>query len=97
MNAERSFGNWLRLRRRALDLTQEELAQMVGCSAITLRKLESEQRRPSNRSPSVWPISCKSRRATAPLSWASRVVTPSPRPHQLHWTTQSRSHLRPPR
>src|SRR5579859_2571999 len=44
-----SFGDWLRQRRRALDLTQEELAQRVGCSAITLRKLESESRRPSKQ------------------------------------------------
>jgi WD40 repeat protein/transcriptional regulator with XRE-family HTH domain len=49
MDAERSFGGWLRQRRRALDLTQEELAQQVGCSAITLRKLEAESRRPSKQ------------------------------------------------
>ena len=47
--AQQSFGDWLRQRRRALDLTQEELAQQVGCSAITLRKLESEARRPSKQ------------------------------------------------
>ena len=45
--AERTFGDWLRQRRRALDLTQEELARQVGCSIITLRKLEAEERRPS--------------------------------------------------
>src|SRR5436190_13570749 len=28
-----SFGQWLRQRRKALDLTQEDLAQLVGCSA----------------------------------------------------------------
>jgi transcriptional regulator with XRE-family HTH domain len=49
MFAERSFGGWLRRRRRALDLTREELAQQVGCSAITLRKLEAEARRPSKQ------------------------------------------------
>jgi len=46
---QRTFGDWLRQRRRALDLTQEELARQVGCSAITLRKLEAEERRPSKQ------------------------------------------------
>src|SRR6266851_2272259 len=49
MSSERSFGDWLRQRRRTLDLTQEELARQVGCSAITLRKLEAEERRPSKQ------------------------------------------------
>jgi predicted ATPase/transcriptional regulator with XRE-family HTH domain len=48
-NMEHSFGDWLRQRRRSLDLTQEELARQVGCSAITLRKLEAEARRPSKQ------------------------------------------------
>ena len=46
---QRSFGDWLQQRRRALDLTQAELARQVGCSAITLRKLEAEERRPSKQ------------------------------------------------
>ena len=37
MTAVRSFGDWLRQRRRALDIIQEELASQVGCLAITLR------------------------------------------------------------
>ncbi len=49
MNPDHSFGDWLRQRRRALDLTQDELARQVGCSAITLRKLEAEERRPSKQ------------------------------------------------
>ena len=44
-----SFGDWLRQHRRALDLTQAELARQEGCSAITLRKLEAEERRPSKQ------------------------------------------------
>ena len=42
-----SFGYWLRRRRKALDLTQEELAQRVGCSMGLIRKLEYDERRPS--------------------------------------------------
>jgi len=44
-----AFGGWLRQRRRALGLTQDELARQVGCSTITLRKLEAEERRPSEQ------------------------------------------------
>ena len=41
------FGPWLRQRRRELDLTQDALAQRVGCAADTVRKLEAGMRRPS--------------------------------------------------
>ena len=44
---ELSFGNWLRRQRKTLDLTREELAQRVGYSAATIRKIEDEERRPS--------------------------------------------------
>jgi len=46
-NMSTSFGQWLKQRRRALDLTQAALAQQVWCSPETLRKFESGQRRPS--------------------------------------------------
>jgi predicted ATPase/transcriptional regulator with XRE-family HTH domain len=42
-----SFGAWVRRRRRACDLTQRELAHMVGCALGTLKKIETDQRRPS--------------------------------------------------
>ncbi|HEY3312781.1 MAG TPA: helix-turn-helix domain-containing protein [Anaerolineales bacterium] len=41
------FGDWLKRRRKALDLTQAELADQVGCSASAIRKMEAEERRPS--------------------------------------------------
>jgi predicted ATPase/DNA-binding XRE family transcriptional regulator len=44
---EISFGEWLRQRRRSLDLTQQALADQVGCARITLRRIESGGRRPS--------------------------------------------------
>ena len=44
-----SFGYWLRRRRKALDLTQEALAQKVCCSGFTIRKIEADERRPSRR------------------------------------------------
>lgn len=47
MDPEISFGHWLRWRRRMLDLTQDALARRVGCSVVTIRKLEADERRPS--------------------------------------------------
>ena len=44
-----SFGYWLRRRRKALDLTQEALAQAVACSRFAIRKIEADERRPSRR------------------------------------------------
>ncbi len=42
-----SFGDWLQRRRQALHLTQQELGRLARCSVATIRKLESEERRPS--------------------------------------------------
>lgn len=42
-----SFGDWVRRRRRSLDLTQADLADRVGCAVITVRKIERDERRPS--------------------------------------------------
>ena len=43
------FGEWVKKRRKVLDLTQEELAQRAGCSVFALRKIESGERRPSKQ------------------------------------------------
>ncbi len=44
---EVSFGEWLKNQRNGRGLTQKQLAQQIGCATITLRKIESEERRPS--------------------------------------------------
>ena len=44
---ELSFGQWLSRRRKSQGLTQKQLAEQVHCAAITLRKIEADQRRPS--------------------------------------------------
>jgi len=44
---EVSFGEWLKRQRNSKGLTQEQLAHQIGCATITLRKIESEERRPS--------------------------------------------------
>jgi transcriptional regulator with XRE-family HTH domain len=46
---ETSFGNWIKRRRKALDMTQEELGQRVGCSTSAIFKIESDERRPSRQ------------------------------------------------
>lgn len=49
MDGEVSFGVWVSKRRKALDLTREQLAQCVGCSVSGLRKIETDERRPSRQ------------------------------------------------
>ena len=44
-----SFGAWVRQRRRALDLTRDELATQIGCSVATIRRIEADERRPSKQ------------------------------------------------
>src|SRR5687768_11961645 len=47
--SEYSFGNWVRRRRKAADMTQQELARRVGCSISLIFKIESDERRPSRQ------------------------------------------------
>ncbi|HKP53057.1 MAG TPA: tetratricopeptide repeat protein [Chloroflexia bacterium] len=49
MAEETSFGTWLKHYRRNLDLTQKDLAHDVGCSEITIRKIEADEYRPSKQ------------------------------------------------
>ena len=42
-----SFGYWVLRRRKALDLTREQLARQVGCATETIKKIERDERRPS--------------------------------------------------
>ncbi len=49
MSSDLTFGRLVRARRRALDLTQQDLARRVGYSVVTIRKVESDERRPSRQ------------------------------------------------
>lgn len=49
MAYEASFGQWMVNRRKELRLQRTELAAQVGCAAITLRKIEADERRPSQQ------------------------------------------------
>ncbi|MBV9791717.1 MAG: helix-turn-helix domain-containing protein, partial [Chloroflexi bacterium] len=44
-----TFDRWLRRRRKAFDLTQEQIARQIGCSVETIRKIEAGERRPSRQ------------------------------------------------
>src|SRR5215468_5919412 len=49
MTETHSFGYWVRRRRKALDLTQAELAKRTGCAEVTIRRIEADERRPSQQ------------------------------------------------
>jgi predicted ATPase/class 3 adenylate cyclase len=49
MDEHGSFGGWIQRRRKALDLTQAELAERIGCALGTIRKIETDERRPSKQ------------------------------------------------
>src|SRR5260221_9899804 len=80
MNVNGLFGSWLRQRRKALDLTQVELAEQVGCSVITIQKIEADERRPSKqiteRLADVLAVSLDERAAF--VSFARRLTSPRP-------------------
>jgi predicted ATPase/class 3 adenylate cyclase len=49
METTNSFGYWIHSQRKALDLTQQALADRVGCSLAAVKKIESDERRPSRQ------------------------------------------------
>src|SRR5438105_6186155 len=49
MHANTALGQWLKQRRRSMDLTQQDLARRVGCSLETIVKIEAGERRPSKQ------------------------------------------------
>jgi predicted ATPase/class 3 adenylate cyclase/DNA-binding XRE family transcriptional regulator len=49
MESEWSLGSWIKRRRRALDLTQDDVAGQVGCSVALVCKIEGDARRPSRQ------------------------------------------------
>jgi len=49
MDQGASFAQVLKQRRRALDLTQQQLAHQVGCAAVTIQRIEQGTLRPSRQ------------------------------------------------
>ena len=89
MDGASTFGLWLKQRRKAHDLTQEQLGERVGCAAETIRKFEADARRPSramaDRLAQVLGVPLAERAAL--LNWArekpsaAAPETPAPAPH----------------
>jgi predicted ATPase/DNA-binding XRE family transcriptional regulator len=75
-----SFGDWLRQHRKALDLTQRDLADQAGCAEVTIRQIERGVRRPSRqiaeRMADVLAIAPEER--TAFMSFARRLTDKPP-------------------
>src|SRR5437868_1895465 len=46
---EAPFGAWLKEYRKAQDLTRADLAERIGCTAETIHKIETGERRPSRQ------------------------------------------------
>ncbi len=49
MNEPLTFGPWLKQRRKTLDLTQQNLADLTHCSLVTIRKIEAGALTPSKQ------------------------------------------------
>ncbi len=49
MRSDQPFAHWLKQQRKTLDLTQHDLARLVGCAVVTIQKIEEGQRRPSKQ------------------------------------------------
>src|SRR5919106_6776261 len=84
-----SFGYWLRLRRKALDLTREALADRAGYSAEPIRKIEAEQRRPSTelaeRLAEIFKIPTNERTAFLRFARGDWRSAPSSRDEEAPW------------
>jgi WD40 repeat protein/DNA-binding XRE family transcriptional regulator len=95
MNDEKSFGPIVKEHRRALDLTQAELARRVACATITIRKIEADALRPSQqiaeRLAMALAIPLEERAAFARLARMASLAdqsppslpTPSPTPEEI--------------
>ena len=91
---EHSFGYWLRLRRKALDLTQDVLADRVGCSVGMIRKIESEERRPSaqiaERLAEIFNISQPERTSFLRFARGNLQFAPAETKTEFPWNTSSK-------
>src|SRR4026207_2101593 len=92
MNAELTFGQLVKARRRELGLTQDELARRVGCAPVTLRKIEYDDLRPSvqiaERLAMALNIPLEERAAFVRVAREERrpepaTPTPAPRPEEI--------------
>jgi len=78
------FGSIVKERRRALDLTQAEMARRVGCATVTIRKIEYDALRPSQQIAELLAkalaIPLEERSAFVRLARTAGRATPEPSP-----------------
>ena len=93
METTSSFGYWIHRQRKALDLTQQALAERVGCSLAAIKKIESDERRPSRqiaeRLADVLGVSANQREIFLEVARGLRSV------EQLSLAREPASHARP--
>ncbi len=97
MNEDISFGELVKERRNILGLTQTELAQRVGCAAITIRKIEANDLRPSVQMAKLIAVALNVPddeqlafvRLARSVSPPSPIPTPSPAPSEIGLTDLS--------
>lgn len=82
MESASTFGQWLKQRRHELDLTQDTIAEALGCSSDTIRKIESGQRRPSRQIAELLAniLQIDPQERSTFVLWARGMATPSPAP-----------------
>jgi predicted ATPase/transcriptional regulator with XRE-family HTH domain len=89
MLTEISFGEWLKHQRMGRGLSREQLANQIGCAAITLRKIESEERRPSEqivrRLAEILNIPSNERKNFISFSRGDWTKAPSAHPDETPW------------
>jgi predicted ATPase/transcriptional regulator with XRE-family HTH domain len=100
---EVSFGDWLKRQRMGRGLTRDQLAHQIGCAAITLRKIEAEERRPSaqivERLTEIFNIPPNERKAFLSFSRGDWIKAPSEQRGETPWrnpTQPLRTNLRAP-
>ncbi len=87
MNEDVTFGQVVKERRSAFGLTQTELARRVGCAAITIRKIEADDLRPSVQMAELIAMALNvpeaEQLAFVRLARASRAPSPIPTPSPM--------------
>src|SRR3954451_22170365 len=75
-----SFGQWIKQRRKALDLTQTELAAQIACAPKTLSMIETGALRPSRQLADLLavPLELPPAERAAFVQWARSSAPPAP-------------------
>ncbi|MBK7204427.1 helix-turn-helix domain-containing protein [Candidatus Amarolinea dominans] len=95
MISTQTFGQWLKQRRKALGLTQKDLAQQVGCAEVTLRKIEAGDSHPSATLAASLARAVGAADADLPAIVGVAVSAGGAQSSASHWRMPSRPHNLP--